>query len=862
MENESDELLRMMQVLEHYNNNNNSNDNGNTIVDENDDAIQQPFSEEEEVTTAATMTPSSVVPLLHEMVRRRVWSTIISVLKVDELSATTPLSSECSFSQSINDTKTTAVDSSMNSSSSSSDSSCSSSISNYGDNNNDDGQDIGDCDGAGTSANISTSIKRQINSRDHRGRTPLHILCAISIEDDQTTSGVGSDDDNNSQQQQPPPHFATGSSNNTNNGSAATFEADKKELVDCDGALVTGDNEGKLLLDVAKLLLSPQSICAVDDFGNTPLHTLCSRGDSNPNLVRLMMDYLGRGERGGVVCNHTHAELQEHEWHQFVKNITPRFAIGDGVSVSTRRRVGMLWRAMDLLSCQNDHGCTPLHFLSEGEPIEALRVALEYCEGLGNNHYYDISAYDNDDDDTVSLGSEIGNNTASSSIDDEIVSFISEKCKMYTHDYQEQYSKRNCFQRNQCQRNHHPLMIQDEDGDTPLHFGCSAGASCEFLQLLLSYCPCAVNVCNWDVDSPIDDLWGWFNDEYPTVVEWLLWEGDEDDNDATHTFGVEINNTSHHDESAPNASNGRRKNPFVAFLDELKKCMSKLSHDDIKLLLQTSTSKTKTYTKSTNSVYYKNQKQAWSPPHQLADLSSLRIADIILPDEEGELCVSTLAAIEELWEKVSLLLKASYDVSNNSTGFMPTRKKISSVIADDTSSFKDMFGSHSKSKRDEQHLYTLHAAVGSPQFPMIITKLAIMMHPMEIIQRDGRGRLPLHVAAEVICENTNGRILNTQCISLLLDISPHAARCRVSGSHFTNNEGRLPFHLAVVNGKEMEVISLLLNSTPDLFLLSAKDTVTCLRPFMLAGVADCNSLNTVFELLLLDPEQVRGGGML
>lgn len=54
-----------------------------------------------------------------------------------------------------------------------------------------------------------------------------------------------------------------------------------------------------------------------------------------------------------------------------------------------------------------------------------------------------------------------------------------------------------------------PMIVQDEDGDTPLHFACSAGMDPEFLEHFQD----AVLITNNEGRLPVDDLIVWFVDE-------------------------------------------------------------------------------------------------------------------------------------------------------------------------------------------------------------------------------------------------------------------------------------------------------------------------------------------------------------
>uniref|UniRef100_A0A6U6H910 Uncharacterized protein n=1 Tax=Odontella aurita TaxID=265563 RepID=A0A6U6H910_9STRA len=104
----------------------------------------------------------------------------------------------------------------------------------------------------------------------------------------------------------------------------------------------------------------------------------------------------------------------------------------------------------DLLTVKNAHGCTVLHFIGEGSaPWEVSKNVLDACNST-----------------------ELGQDARL-----------------------------------------HPMLVQDDDGDTPLHFACSAGRDPRFLQYFLDDKAFVVHKANNDGRLPVDDLIVWFVDE-------------------------------------------------------------------------------------------------------------------------------------------------------------------------------------------------------------------------------------------------------------------------------------------------------------------------------------------------------------
>lgn len=104
----------------------------------------------------------------------------------------------------------------------------------------------------------------------------------------------------------------------------------------------------------------------------------------------------------------------------------------------------------DLLTAKNTHGCTALHFIGEGSaPWDISKTVIDACRNIE----------------------------------------VRRDAKV------------------------HPMLVKDDDGDTPLHFACSAGMDPIFLEHFLDDKASVVHKTNNDGRLPVDDLIVWFVDE-------------------------------------------------------------------------------------------------------------------------------------------------------------------------------------------------------------------------------------------------------------------------------------------------------------------------------------------------------------
>eukprot|EP00567_Pseudictyota_dubia_P002541 CAMPEP_0197465462 /NCGR_PEP_ID=MMETSP1175-20131217/64553_1 /TAXON_ID=1003142 /ORGANISM="Triceratium dubium, Strain CCMP147" /LENGTH=511 /DNA_ID=CAMNT_0043001479 /DNA_START=5 /DNA_END=1540 /DNA_ORIENTATION=+ len=130
--------------------------------------------------------------------------------------------------------------------------------------------------------------------------------------------------------------------------------------------------------------------------------------------------------------------------------------ISDGDLVEEEKIYSRAPSAYELLTAKNTHGCTALHFIGDGSATwDISKVVIDSCRSI-----------------EARMGSKL-----------------------------------------------HPMLVQDEDGDTPLHFACSAGMDPSMLRLFLDSRSSVVHVTNNDGRLPVDDLIVWFVDECDSDVE-------------------------------------------------------------------------------------------------------------------------------------------------------------------------------------------------------------------------------------------------------------------------------------------------------------------------------------------------------
>ena len=268
------------------------------------------------------------------------------------------------------------------------------------------------------------------NEAQHR--TPLHVICRMKFFDDDDDDDVQQADDSDDNVQA-----------NDDNDTPI-----KNSNADLEGAL----SVARLILECSHSRTDPavclhpvpewhpeheyakglhNSVLTVQDvYGDTALHCLCGNlHGGSPELTKLVLEH------------------------------TADYGV-DSEANRKRRDGKMLPTVNDLLSRQNFHGCTPMHFCADGGCTQG------------------------------------------------IIDLILGACQDYcTVNYRKH------------PRTRHPICIQDEDGDTPIHFACSAGLEPDVLRRFVMQSDPTVVRSSLTTKAhngrkPIDDLITWCIDEH------------------------------------------------------------------------------------------------------------------------------------------------------------------------------------------------------------------------------------------------------------------------------------------------------------------------------------------------------------
>jgi len=167
----------------------------------------------------------------------------------------------------------------------------------------------------------------------------------------------------------------------------------------------------------------------------------------------------------------------------------------------------------------------------------------------------------------------------------------------------------------------------------------------------------------------------------------------------------------------------------------------------------------------------------------------------------------------------------------------------------------------------------LHAAT-SVDCPRVVLKIALALNEDQLMDSDTQGNTPLLSTAETpiykehdlsadgfsfddfllqkrnsdfqccCCDDENDSS-TPSVIELVINPAPKSAQ-------IPNRRGRLPLHLALVHGKSWKQgVREIFSAYPE--ALNIRDPELRLYPFMLAAVAEDNSLTTVFQLLRHNP---------
>lgn len=220
---------------------------------------------------------------------------------------------------------------------------------------------------------------------------------------------------------------------------------------------------------------------------------------------------------------------------------------------------------------------------------------------------------------------------------------------------------------------------------------------------------------------------------------------------------------------------------------------------------------------------------------------------------------------DDFWKKVFVLLRAaarSHSMNSDQCDGIDCSKM------DDTgSNIPDVHGSKINSSvpsaEQEERFFFVHAAVslGSKGCPIEVLSHAIEKHPKEVLQRDQRGHLPLHILIQKISWSKHRRRRlkpkEKSFLTCLLKSHPGSARERIYDDH-----NRYPLHSALANGHTWShgVANIFL-AAPE--VLMVRDPSTGLFPFQLAGVPitedtafDMDNLETVYQLLRARPDVI------
>ena len=169
----------------------------------------------------------------------------------------------------------------------------------------------------------------------------------------------------------------------------------------------------------------------------------------------------------------------------------------------------------------------------------------------------------------------------------------------------------------------------------------------------------------------------------------------------------------------------------------------------------------------------------------------------------------------------------------------------------------------------------VHAA-SAVDCPRPVVKIATIVHPNQIEEKDEEGMTPLLIAAQapifkvrdlsdegylledrIHGDDTYSETLHEEdqdssqpsVIDILIQAGADAA-C------IPDSLGRLPLHLAIGSGKRWgEGVKAILEAYPE--ALSHVDVVTGLHPFLQAAAGDRSDCGTIFELLRKDPSLIR-----
>ena len=217
-----------------------------------------------------------------------------------------------------------------------------------------------------------------------------------------------------------------------------------------------------------------------DANGNTPLHCLCGRGTALPIMLKTLFSFCSKID--DKFCNLS----EDHD-------------------IPTSKQ---------LISAKNDYGCTPLHFLAECQyDIESMEVMLNEC--IHFQPSLTTLSFPLEPSPRTKNPSLISNVETEGNVQMELITFPSQNEPTMTPSYRI-YLKHGISEAS-TDNLLHPCLIQDDDGDTPLHFACSDGLNLKYIRLLLQHCPNAITLRNHEGKAPLDEIWSWITNEWHEI---------------------------------------------------------------------------------------------------------------------------------------------------------------------------------------------------------------------------------------------------------------------------------------------------------------------------------------------------------
>jgi len=150
----------------------------------------------------------------------------------------------------------------------------------------------------------------------------------------------------------------------------------------------------------------------------------------------------------------------------------------------------------------------------------------------------------------------------------------------------------------------------------------------------------------------------------------------------------------------------------------------------------------------------------------------------------------------------------------------------------------------------------VHLCCSVENFPTFILQMTLLHDQSALLRRDEHGRVPLHyalVATSSIKEQDplvelaywGANYESRSLVQYILENAPDSVAVK-------DRDGRLPIHLAIVNGRDLDSVVLPIVATSPSSIV-AIDPCTNLKPFILAAAHDHAPLDVVFRLLTLEP---------